>query len=97
MITAEQIKRSRGLLNLSQATLAAAAGYDTTTISDFEAERRALSPEASVAIKRALEGAGIEFTDDNEPGLKIGAPRIISAADPTAPAPGEGLGDAEAG
>jgi transcriptional regulator with XRE-family HTH domain len=96
MITATQVKAARALLNWSQATLATAAGYDVATVIDFEAERRALLPEAGAAIKKALEEAGVEFTD-GKPCVTTKPSRIISAADPSAPAPGEGLGDAEAG
>ena len=77
MITGEQAKAARALLNWSQMTLAQSAEYGVTFVNHFENERSALSPEARVAIRRALEEAGVEFPEGAPPRLNRGA--VMSA------------------
>ena len=73
MITGEQVREARVLLNWSQMTLSQSAGYDVVTIMDFEAGRCALSRAISSAIRRALEEAGVEFPEVGPARLKGGA------------------------
>ena len=70
MVTGEQIRQARALLGWSQRMLAEAAGYELAVISDFEAGRRALFPEACAAIQAPLEAAGVIFPEGNPPRLK---------------------------
>lgn len=72
MVTAEQIKAARALLNWGQRDLAAAAGLSVPTIKRVEASRGAIrSTYATVlAIKEALEKAGIEFIHESGRGVK---------------------------
>jgi hypothetical protein len=56
---------------MTQPVLAAAAGLGLSTVVDFEKSRRAVSDEAQVAIRRALEAAGVEFTNGDQPGVRL--------------------------
>ena len=71
MITPSQIRGARAMLNLTQAELAARAGISTTGLNNIE--RGVSDPKASTlsAIQRVLEEAGVEFTNGNEPGVKL--------------------------
>jgi transcriptional regulator with XRE-family HTH domain len=88
-MTPAHCRAARGLLNWKQATLAEAAGLGLSTVAQFEQSGRAVSAETVQAIQRALESAGIEFLDGNEPGVQIrkGGPR----GDPAAALPVEDL------
>jgi transcriptional regulator with XRE-family HTH domain len=58
---------------MTQPELASAAGLGLSTIVDFEKTRRPVSKEAMNLIRRALEGAGVEFIDENGggPGVRL--------------------------
>ena len=73
MITPQQIRGARAMLGLTQSALALAAGISTTALNNIE--RSAADPKTSTlsAIRRALESAGVEFTNGNEPGVKLKA------------------------
>ena len=68
-----QCRGARGLLDLTQPELAAAAGLGLSTIVDFERARRSVSKEAIAMIRAALERGGIEFIDENGggPGVRL--------------------------
>jgi hypothetical protein len=51
--------------------LATRASLGISTVVDFERERRVVSPDAIAAIQRALEAAGVVFTNGGEPGVKL--------------------------
>lgn len=72
MVTAEQIKAARVLLNWNQADLANASRISVPTIKRVEASQGAIrSTYATVlAIQAALEDAGIVFINDNGIGVK---------------------------
>ena len=76
MVTAEQIKAARALLNWGQRELAEAAKLSIPTIKRVEASRGAIRSTYStvLAIQAALESAGIEFIDDNGIGVKKTVP-----------------------
>ena len=57
-ISRAQCRGARGLLDLTQPELAAAAGLGLSTIVDFERERRSVSKEAIAKIRAALERSG---------------------------------------
>jgi hypothetical protein len=42
-----------------------------STIVDFERERRAVSKPAIAAIRTTLESAGVEFTNGDQPGVRL--------------------------
>ncbi|MGE5164519.1 MAG: hypothetical protein ACM3IH_10900 [Sphingobacteriales bacterium] len=72
-LTAAQCRGARGLLGLTQPALAVEAGLGLSTIVDFERARRSVSSQATQAIRKALERAGIEFIDENGggPGVRL--------------------------
>jgi transcriptional regulator with XRE-family HTH domain len=72
-ITPEQCRAARGLLNWSQPTLGEAAGTTRQTITNFERGARTPHPKNLVAIRAALEAAGVEFIDRNGggPGVRL--------------------------
>ncbi|PVE26449.1 transcriptional regulator [Microvirga sp. KLBC 81] len=71
MITPAQSRAARGLLDWSQLELAARSNLGESTIRDFEKGRRVPSVNNLAAIQRALEQAGVEFTNGDEPGVKL--------------------------
>jgi len=73
MITSEQLKAARGLLRMSQRGLADAADVSLETIKRIEAKPGQVSANTRTmdAIKRALETAGVEFTNGDQPGVRM--------------------------
>jgi transcriptional regulator with XRE-family HTH domain len=59
------------MLQISQHALAEASGVSARAIADFEAENRQPIRATSAALRRALEEAGVEFTDGDPPGLRL--------------------------
>jgi transcriptional regulator with XRE-family HTH domain len=70
-MTPDQSRAARGLLDWSQAELAAQSNLSESTVRDFEKGRRVPSINNLAAIRRALEAAGVEFIDGNQPGVKL--------------------------
>ena len=73
MITAEQCRAARGLLDWSQAELADKAAVGIVTVRQFEAGSHEPRRATLDVIKRAFESAGVEFIDQNGggPGLRL--------------------------
>ncbi|MGU3662013.1 helix-turn-helix transcriptional regulator [Methylobacterium fujisawaense] len=71
MLTPAHIRAARALLDITQGELAAMVGISKTAINNIE--RSKADPKASTlrAIESALVGAGIEFTNGGEPGVKL--------------------------
>ena len=65
MITAEQIRAARALLNWKQSDLAKKSGLSLPSINNVE--RQIGSPRISTLdiLKKTLQNAGIEFIDDS--------------------------------
>jgi transcriptional regulator with XRE-family HTH domain len=70
MITREQVKAARKLLGWSQVRLAGQSGFADATLAKFERGESRPSVLSLTTIKRALEGAGVEFLD-GEPGVRL--------------------------
>ena len=70
-ITPEQCRAARALLNLSQTGLAEMAGIGRSTVADFEREARSPTADNLVAMRGALEKAGIVFIDPNGGGQGV--------------------------
>jgi DNA-binding XRE family transcriptional regulator len=74
VITGAQIREARKLLGWTRAELAVRAfGVSSHTIESAERERNRIAPtDAQLAsIRRALETGGIEFTNGDEPNVKL--------------------------
>jgi transcriptional regulator with XRE-family HTH domain len=72
-----QFRAARGLLGWSQTDLAKAAGLSLPTIKRFETAAGArVSADAIAAMQKAIEAAGVEFTNGSHPGVRfLGAKR----------------------
>lgn len=72
-LTGRQIAAGRVLAGLSQADLASTAKISVPTLGRMEASAGTASGYANNvdAVRRALEAAGIEFTNGDEPGVKL--------------------------
>ena len=71
-VSVRQVKAARALLNWSQTELAGASGVSIPTIKRLEAEDGYLGgrDETAAKIREALQGAGIEFINEN--GAEVG-------------------------
>ena len=71
-LLASQFRAARALVDLSQAALADLAGVSSMTIKRAEGSGRPYPSEAAiVAIREALEAAGIEFIEENGGGCGV--------------------------
>ena len=70
-ITGEQVKAARRLLGWTQDTLAVETRVSPTIISHLETGRRRVAVLSVSVIQRALEEAGVEFTNGDRPGVKL--------------------------
>jgi transcriptional regulator with XRE-family HTH domain len=72
VITAEQLRAARALLGWFQSELAARAGLSLPTVKRVESESGPrVSIEARMKLKKALESAGVGFTDENGGGVHL--------------------------
>ena len=71
-MTGAQIRAARGLLNWSVRELGKKAGFHWNTVSAIERGKSGGRPATLAAIKKALEKAGVEFTNDKRPGVRLG-------------------------
>ncbi|WP_198377278.1 helix-turn-helix transcriptional regulator [Neoroseomonas rubea] len=62
-LSAPQCRAARALLDWTQAELARAAGVSPGTVRGFEGGHHALHRATAMAIRGALEDAGIRFLD----------------------------------
>jgi transcriptional regulator with XRE-family HTH domain len=69
-ITPAQSRAARGLLNWSRQDLADRAHVRKQTVWEFETEKRTSNPSTVQNLRRALEDAGVRFTESGgvEPG-----------------------------
>src|SRR5262249_28056646 len=72
-ITSELIRAARALLRWEQRDLAHASGVSLPTIKRLEASPGTLAAHSSTvtALRRALESAGIEFTNGSGAGVRL--------------------------
>ena len=66
-----QVRMARAALNWSLQQLAEAARVHRNTISNFETGKYAGDPQTVDAIRAALEAAGVEFTNGDQPGVRL--------------------------
>ncbi len=70
-----QCRAARAMLEWSRDDLAVAAKVARRTVVDFERGARNPYDRTLADIKLALEAAGIEFTDDDAPGVRLRQPQ----------------------
>ena len=70
-ITPAQSRAARGLVAMTQASLAKTSGVSLRTIAHFESAERKPIPANLAAIRTALESSGVAFTNGGEPGVKL--------------------------
>jgi transcriptional regulator with XRE-family HTH domain len=73
MMTPAQCRAARALLDWSQQQLAVAAKIGNATIRNFEGGKSTPQNATLDVLQRALESAGVEFTNGDEPGVKLKA------------------------
>ena len=73
-----QVRMARAALKWSLEDLAEAAKVHRNTITNFENERYAGSPEALSAIRAALEAEGVEFIPENGGGAGVRLKKMTS-------------------
>lgn len=76
MLTSAQIRAARALVRMEQAKLADAADISVETIKRLERIDGPLDGAKAgtlAAIQRALEEAGVEFTNGDAPGVRMRA------------------------
>jgi transcriptional regulator with XRE-family HTH domain len=83
-ITSELIRAARALLRWEQRQLAEASSVSLPTVKRLEAKPGNLAAHASTvaALVRALEAAGIEFTNGEQPGVRLTKVAAARSADP---------------
>jgi transcriptional regulator with XRE-family HTH domain len=69
-LSPEQSRAARRLLNWSQVRLASRPNLSVSAIRKFEESLRAPSVDKLAAIRTALEAAGVEFTNGEQPGVR---------------------------
>jgi hypothetical protein len=72
-ISGRQIAAGRALLGLDQVTLAAQARISIATLRRMEASGETVSGHVNNvdAVRRALDAAGVEFTNGDQPGVRL--------------------------
>jgi transcriptional regulator with XRE-family HTH domain len=72
-VSIKQVKAARALLGWSQDDLAAEAGVSIPTVKRLEAVDGLLGGRADTAnkLRSALESAGVEFTNGDQPGVRL--------------------------
>ena len=70
-IVPAQLRAARALIDWNRDQLAEAAQTTTRTLARLEAGQTVPRNTTLAAIRTALEAAGVEFTDGDEPGVKL--------------------------
>ena len=76
LATSEQLRAARAMLAIDQRKLAAISGVSQVTIAKMERATGIIPGRHDTVqkLQRALESAGVVFTDGNEPGVRMRAP-----------------------
>ena len=70
-LTPATCRAARGLLDWTQRRLAEAAGVGLSTVKGFEGGTKAPMRNNLEAMRRAIEEAGVDLTNGEEPGVKM--------------------------
>jgi transcriptional regulator with XRE-family HTH domain len=76
MLTSEQIRAARAMLRIEQRELADKSGVSLETIKRIERTPGPISAYTGTVdkLRRALETAGIEFSEGDQPGVRLKLP-----------------------
>jgi transcriptional regulator with XRE-family HTH domain len=74
-LTSAQIRAARALIRWSAEDLAKESGVGVTTVRRAEIDQTSMTVPNDLAVRRALEAAGVEFIDGNGggPGVRLRA------------------------
>ena len=78
-ISAAQCRAARALIDWSRETLAEASRVGLRTLVDFERGARNPRYVTLDALRRALEAAGVEFTNGDHPGVRLKSYKLKDA------------------
>jgi transcriptional regulator with XRE-family HTH domain len=81
-MTPSQCRAARGLLNWTQDEMASAARLSVVTVRNFENEKSTPQRATLDVIQRALEAAGIEFTNGEQPGVRLAKAAAARSGEP---------------
>ena len=70
-MTPAQCRAARGLLDWTQDRLAETAGTDASSVAEFERGNGGGPARLADRLRRALESAGLEFTNGTAPGVRL--------------------------
>jgi transcriptional regulator with XRE-family HTH domain len=70
-ITPAQCRMARAAVDMGVRQLAAAAGVSAMTVTRFENGRSRGYDDTREKLQRALESAGVEFTNGDQPGVRM--------------------------
>ena len=73
-MTPEQMRTARGMLNWARDRLAEKAGVQVKTLLMAESGRTTPRPRTLAAIRATLEAAGVEFNNEDAPGVRLRQP-----------------------
>jgi len=83
-LTGAQIRAARAFLRWSAAELArvSAVGVNTVKRAELAEAETSLTAANELAIRRALEAAGVEFTNGDQPGVRLRKGAEARASEP---------------
>jgi transcriptional regulator with XRE-family HTH domain len=70
-MTPAQCRAARALVDMSQAELARSSIVSRDMIADFETGIRLPSATDLMAMRQALEAAGVDFRNGDQPGVRL--------------------------
>jgi predicted transcriptional regulator len=71
LILGRQLRAARRLLNISQAELAGAAGIHPPHLAKIEAGSIDARPGTIAKLREVIESRGVEFTNGDNPGVRL--------------------------
>lgn len=71
LIFGRQLVAARGLLNITQAELANAAGLYDSHLAKIEAGTTVARPATIAKLREIIESRGVEFTNGGNPGVRF--------------------------
>jgi DNA-binding XRE family transcriptional regulator len=76
LVAGPQLRAARAMAGMEQETLAKAAGVTAATVRRLEGMPGRLRATTTTvdSLQRALEAAGVEFTNGDRPGVRVRAP-----------------------